>query len=201
MNKKKVLVSALVVGMLACVSAGTLAYFTAEETAHNIITSGKIDITLNDDTIAEDGTTIDFPEAGISGVMPGVSVDKLVSVTNNGGNDAWVRIRLETTIVGADGNALPTELTDGSDAIIINFNKDTKWAQGEDGLWYYTEKLTADAETDRLFETVTFAPQLGNEYQNCTANVIVYAEAVQTANNGTTWDEAAGWPTTAEEGE
>ena len=33
-----------------------------------------------------------------------------------------------------------------------------------------------------------------NEYQNCTVEVIVKAQGVQTANNGSSALEAAGWP-------
>ena len=35
---------------------------------------------------------------------------------------------------------------------------------------------------------------MGNEYQNATATVDVIAQAVQTANNGTSAADAAGWP-------
>ena len=35
---------------------------------------------------------------------------------------------------------------------------------------------------------------MGNEYQNATATVDVYAQAVQTANNGKTALNAQGWP-------
>ena len=45
-----------------------------------------------------------------------------------------------------------------------------------------------------LFTTVTFAPEMGNEYQNSTAHIDVKADAVQVANNGDAVLEAAGWP-------
>ena len=45
-EKKKVLAIALIVMMIAVASAGSFAYFTAEETAHNVITTGGIDIEL-----------------------------------------------------------------------------------------------------------------------------------------------------------
>ena len=35
---------------------------------------------------------------------------------------------------------------------------------------------------------------MGNEYQNATATVDVFAQAVQTANNGATVMAAQGWP-------
>ena len=33
-----------------------------------------------------------------------------------------------------------------------------------------------------------------DEYQNCTVEVVVYAQAVQVANNGDSATAAAGWP-------
>ena len=48
-----------------------------------------------------------------------------------------------------------------------------------------------------------FDPRMGNEYQNCTVNINIYAQAVQTANNnpegGVT--EVKGWPDDTTKGE
>lgn len=201
LSKKFAAAAVSVVLIGAAATAGTLAYFTDSEIAHNVITSGNVDITLNDSTKNDDGTLIDFPTEGITGVMPGADVSKLVSVTNSGVGDAWVRIILTTSIIGEDGSELPTTLADGTPAITINFAEDTKW-QDFDGIWYYTEVLEAGETTENLFETVTFAPELDNSYQNCTANVIVSAEAVQSANNpipdGGTVADIPGWPTDGE---
>ena len=48
--------------------------------------------------------------------------------------------------------------------------------------------------TEPLFKSVEFAASMGNEYQNSTAQVYVFAQATQTANNGETVQEANGWP-------
>lgn len=69
MKKKILLVTALVI-CLAIAAAGTLAYFTSEDEAHNVITSGDVTIELVEQTEQEDGTLADFPEEGIRGVMP-----------------------------------------------------------------------------------------------------------------------------------
>lgn len=68
--KKKILLVAAVVMCLAIATAGTLAYFTSEDTAHNVITSGDVNIELVEQTKKEDGTLVEFPEEGIKGVMP-----------------------------------------------------------------------------------------------------------------------------------
>ena len=53
--KKKILLVAAVVMCLAIATAGTLAYFTSEDTAHNVITSGDVNIELVEQTKKEDG--------------------------------------------------------------------------------------------------------------------------------------------------
>ena len=60
--KKKILLVAAVVMCLAIATAGTLAYFTSEDTAHNVITSGDVNIELVEQTKKEDGTLVEFPE-------------------------------------------------------------------------------------------------------------------------------------------
>ena len=53
-----------------------------------------------------------------------------------------------------------------------------------------------DRWNGRIFRTVpvTFAPEMGNEYQGSTAHIDVKADAVQVANNGETVLDALGWP-------
>ena len=194
MKLKKMIASLVIVAVLSTVTvAGTLAYFTDEVTTRNVITSGNIDIVLNEKTA--DG--LDFPEEGLSGVMPGTDVSKIVSVTNTGSGTAWIRIKVETTIMDADGEPLPTKLDDGKDAIVIRFNdKDRKWF-AVDGYWYYSVALKPGQTSEVLFDSVGFAPEMGNAYQGCKVLVDVAAQAVQVANNipaGGRIDKIAGWP-------
>lgn len=44
-------------------------------------------------------------------------------------------------------------------------------------------------------------PKVGNDYQNSVINLNVHAQAVQTANNGKSAEEAIGWPLVEEEAE
>ena len=205
LTKKKIVSLAVVIALLATAVAGTYAYFTDEDIAHNVITTGKIDITLNDKTI-EAGVEVDFPEDGVFGVMPTQTVDKIVSVTNSGEGDAWVRIWIEPAIKDANEAELPLMITNQAGAAVpaftINLTGSEKWICGSDGYWYYTESVAAGKTTDVLFDSVTFNPELGNEYQNCTATIDVTAEAVQTVNNPIpadgTVEDIPGWPEAAE---
>ena len=197
--KKKILILAALVICLSIAAAGTLAYYTAEDNAHNVITSGGIDIEIVEKMKDADGGLVDFPEEGIHGVMPGMKVSKIVQVENTGSADAWIRICVESTIVDAEGEALP--LTFGEDDTpVMSFTLLEGWVDGGDGYFYCEQSVAPQSMTDILFETVDFHENMGNEYQNCTANVIIFAEAVQSANNpipeGGSVADIAGWPIT-----
>lgn len=195
-TKKKIVSLCVVIGLFAIAAAGTLAYYTDEVLAHNIITTGVVDITLHDQT-EQYGVLVDFPEGGISGVMPGITVSKLVSVTNEQA-DAWVRIRLEERIEAPDGSLLPGELGDGTPAYSLELLPNTPWIEGSDGCWYYSRPMKAGEQSELLLQGVTFSPLLSNDYQSCTVYIEVIAEAVQYANNPLPEsgkpEDIPGWP-------
>ena len=183
--KKKILAVAMIVICLAILASGTLAYYTADAVARNVITSGSVDIDLIEKHIDDSGTEVDFPQEAIAGIMPGDTVSKIVSVKNTGA-EAWIRVAVETKVIGADGRELPAD--------VVSFTVDeANWLE-KDGYYYHLQPVAADASTGILFDEVYFAPGMGNEYQDCRTEILVYAQAVQTANNGTTVEEAAGWP-------
>lgn len=69
----------------------------------------------------------------------------------------------------------------------------TDWTE-RDGYYYYNKALKPGEVTVPIFTAVTFNAAMGNEYQNAAATVDVFAQAVQTANNGDTVLNAQGWP-------
>lgn len=190
--RKKLLGGSLLLILVALFAYGTWAYFTAEARTTNVITTGTIDISLQETTKDADGNQVAFPGEGISGVMPGVSVDKLVTVKNEGTSDAWIRVGVVNKITAADGKTdLPLTLAKGGD--VLSFDIQSKWTESG-GYYYYNDPVGANESTEPLFTQVTFNTAMGNEYQGCTAYVDVVAEAVQVKNNGTSATEAAGWP-------
>lgn len=182
-RRSAVLVAALAL-LVALVALGTAAYLTKEVHTTNVITTGNIDITLQEftTTVNKDKETVQipWPSGGISGVMPGQSVDKLVSVENIGSCDAWVRMRVTSTITGADKEELPLKVND-QDMLIFDFDT-TSWFKSGD-YYYYKTPLASGKETIELFKTVTFSAAMPNSYQGCTVNVLVEAQAVQVKNN------------------
>lgn len=181
--KKKILLVTAVVICLAIAATGTLAYFTAEDMAHNVITTGGVEITVQEWADEEKQT----PFEDVTGIMPGMTVTKIAEIKNTGASDAWVRVKVEKSI------KLQGEGTPDTALVELNLNL-TDWTQGKDGYLYYNKVLKPGEVTEPLFTAVTFNVTMGNEYQNATATVDVVAHAVQTANNGDTVMDAKGWP-------
>ena len=198
--KRKLLALAAMMICLSLVSLGTVAYFNAEDTAHNVISSGSVNIELVEQTKGDNGALADFPEEGIEGVMPGTSVSKIVTVKNTGESAAYVRMKVSSAITETGGAAknLPLTITVGGeevDVLTLDYNTED-WTLGEDGFWYYNKAVKVGETTEALFENVSFHKQMGNVYQNSKALVDVSAQATQTANNGKSAMDAKGWPET-----
>lgn len=188
---KKLAVTAIALALTAtAATAGTIAYFTDAGTAHNIITSGTIDIEVVEKTLDDNGKEQDYPEEAIEGIMPGATVSKIVRVENKGTSPAHIRVKVDTTVTLADG----TDDAEGVQYVTYAVNT-ANWTE-KDGYYYYNTSLAAGETTEPLFEEVTFAVTMGNKYQNSTAEIDVQAYATQTANNGATPLEAApeSWP-------
>ena len=175
--RKKWLGGAAALLLAALVAAGTWAYFTADTHVTNVITTGRIDITLHEETT--NGQP--FPENGITGVMPGTSKDKKVTVTNDGTSPAWVRARVAIRVVAADGTT-PLD----ADQVSVDYKDGWLFAKrdGEnEGYYYYKLPLDVGNTTTPLFEKVQFEATMPNSYQGCTVKVDVYVQAVQVAHN------------------
>ena len=180
--KRKLLILSVLVICIATLAAGTLAYFTSEGTAHNVITTGGVEIAVQEWADVEKTK----PFEDMTGVMPGMTVTKIAEIKNTGASDAWVRVKVEKNI------KLQGEGTPDTGLVELTLNT-TDWTE-KDGYFYYTKALKPGEVTAPIFTAVTFKADMGNEYQNATATVDVLAQAVQTANNGATVMDAQGWP-------
>lgn len=186
---KKIIAAAAV---LVCIAVGvqsTIAYFTATDTATNVITTGNIKIKLHEQHQTDDGLQ---PFKDVIGVVPGDNVSKIVTVENTGNNPAWVRISIDKALTLAEGVEGEVDLT------LISFDIGEDWVERE-GWYYYTEALDKGQTTSPLFNNVIFNDDMGNMYQDSTATVTVLVHATQTAHNGTSVWEAVGWPKIVEE--
>ena len=189
--KKRMLTAALALCCLAVLATGTLAYFTAEETAQNVITMGSLKMKLVE--LDEKGE----PWEDVENIVPGMEVTKKAYVENNGSVDFYTRVKIEKRFLPAQTDELPK-----LDTGLVELDLGEDWERDEDGFYYYYKKPVAPGEkTEPLFTTVTFSTEMGNEYQNVKVIIDLDAQAVQSRNNGERALEATGWPETDEGGE
>ncbi len=184
--KRRILIVAVIAAVIALTAVGSIAFFTAEERTHNVITTGGVEIAVNE--WADDDKTEPFPEAGVDGVLPGSAVTKIVEVENTGSSEAWVRVSVEKAIELAEGKE------GEADTSLLALDIDTENWTEKDGWYYYNSALAAGETTEPLFTTVSFAESMDNLYGSSTITVDIFAQGVQTANNGSSVLEATGWP-------
>ena len=186
--KKKLFTLVFLLLCLSLSAYGTIAYFTAEDTATNVITAGNIKINLQELAVSgEEKSTVPFVD--VTGVMPGMEISKIVQVENTGDQPAYVRIKLNKAILLADG----VQSNTGEGLITMDINTDC-WME-QDGYYYYREPLAAGKTTSPLFTEVSFSKEMGDLYQNSQAVITVNADATQARNNGDNAVTANGWPT------
>lgn len=116
--KKKILAACLVICLLATAVIGTtLAYFTDTDEVTNTFTAGKVDITLLEHPLNEDGKTVDKEAAGVESqayhVYPGVEYQKDPYITVSGGSeDCYLFVKLENGLAGleTDGKTIVEQM-------------------------------------------------------------------------------------------
>lgn len=144
MNKRKIMVMALALCMVAILAVGgTLAYFTSEDSADNVFTMGNVEIDLQED----------FEQN--SNLQPGLDINKDVRVQNTGTNDAYVRVHLAIPAIMDDGdpsfnasqnflhwNFASESVADGQWSWIPEYTEGTGYKGNGAGNWnFYTQKI------------------------------------------------------------
>ncbi len=190
--KRKLLFLASAVICLSIAATGTLAYFTGEYRQTNVITTGSVDIALQE--WGDEEETEPFVDP--SGVMPGTDVTKIPEVVNTGSSAAWIRVKVEKKILTGGKEEAPADEVEK----LIGLDIDTEAWTYRDGYYYYKSELEPDASTTPVFTKVSISKDMDNAFKNAQIKVDVAAEAVQVANNGESAVTAAGWPTSAQSG-
>ncbi len=190
--KRKLLFLASAVICLSIAATGTLAYFTGEYRQTNVITTGSVDIALQE--WGDEEKTEPFVDP--SGVMPGTDVTKIPEVVNTGSSAAWIRVKVEKKILIGGKEEVPAKEVEE----LIGLDIDTKAWTYQDGYYYYNSELEPKASTAPVFTKVSISKDMDNAFKNARIKVDVAAEAVQVANNGESAVTAAGWPTSAQSG-
>lgn len=186
--KRKLLLLSVMVICIAIAAVGTLAFFNSDAVAHNVITTGKVGITVNEYSKYDPDERVKY-ENEQTGIMPGTKVDKIVVVSGEDGTaDAWVRVKFTKSIQLAAGKQGEVDLG------LIKLNIGANWIDGKDGWFYYNAPVKANQEAAPALLSVEFDATMDNTYQGAKATVDIVAEAVQKANNGDSALTAKGWP-------
>ena len=186
--KKKILTVVLFL-LLLCGVVGTTAYYTTQGTARNVITSGNIRVELQEWGDLAMTKAFENPE----GIMPDDVVTKVVTAKNIGANPAWVRICVDKSFRLGQETEEAQRIAAQEQALIMLDINTADWTE-KDGWYYYNTPLEPNAVSKPLFTAVSFGEEMSNVWQGGQVIVNVSMDAVQTANNGTTVLEAAGWP-------
>lgn len=185
MNKKKLIPLLSAVALVGVIGVGsTLAYFTDNDAANNVVTMGHVNIELDEPEFSaanEDNT--------ITNVVPNQTITKDPTITVVAGSEScYLRAKIDITELNAD------QIAD----LLENTNIGEDWVLAEDGYYYYQNAVSKSDEdqTVDLFDTVVIPAEWGNEVADLTFEINVSAEAVQADNFTPETDEAGvinGW--------
>ena len=207
MNKKKVLVTALAVSLIAILSLGTLAWFNAKDEITNTFKIAdsdgdgtpdfSVDVWENDpaNPTVKDQDGVTYEE-----IAPGDVLAKNPTVENTGDYDQWVRVYVtfdewSTIEAACDRLNLTDDLrtwldVDGAwtadDSATVIANNTVTY------VYYYNYKLVKDG-TAVLFNNVSIPEEFEQEdmkYVSDNFTIKVKAEAIQADNTGDTAQKA-----------
>jgi hypothetical protein len=160
--------------------SGTLAYWVSNaEAVHSI------------DTPTLDGELVEIYDPPAT-VEPGMTIQKIVNVQNVGETDMLIRVKVtkEWGSSRDEDGVLIEDPTLDTDDIEIEFD-DTYWTDGGDGYFYYKDILkTGEITVQPLFDSFHLKEDMGNEYKNKLADVVVSLECIQAGGGAAqVWDK------------
>lgn len=207
MNKRKILVTALALSIIAILSVGTLAWFSDEDkvTNHFLVAD-------SDDDTADEIFSVDVWENGKStegltyeDILPGSVLKKEVEVKNTGYYDQYIRVIVTVSDAKAwqavhgltGGNVVPlSELVSGLDTTGNVWDPTgANYDPANDTFYYvlyYTGVLTSGKDID-VFDSVVIPEGMNQEQAAAFKGgftIDVKAQAVQTQNVGNSAYEA-----------
>lgn len=115
-------------------------------------------------------------------IVKDVSVNKKVSVKNNGTINQFIRVmvlpEVKTDVAGDPGNKQILSLVIGTDLILENLNT-TDWRDGGDGYYYYIkEAVTPGNSTASLFDSIKLSDSISDQYHNADFSLSLKVETI-----------------------
>lgn len=194
-KKSKVLVIALIVSLIAIISIGSLAWFTAKDEVTNTIKLADnfdVDVYETDKCfrpIIDGGETVGQTYTGI---MPGQTLKKDPTVKNTGAHPEWIRVKVTLSSY----KVWETKLAAGTDlTTIFGGYKDIMWTRYDDPeideeentvtYTFYLNYVLYPGQIAKLFDSVTIPAEVDQDDisdMNGTFTIKIAAEAIQAEN-------------------
>lgn len=133
--KRAVLTLVLALTVVGVAVGGVIAWLSASNQVANQFEVGTVTPTVNEDG-PTDGTEF----------VDGDNVKQNVDVTNSGNVPIYVRAQVNIYWQDANGNQLWDEPVVGTDYEITRDLTGSKWVEGDDGFYYWTEPLQPGEE-------------------------------------------------------
>lgn len=184
-NKKNKLLILMIVLCIMVPIGGAIAYFRADTSSSNKLSSGNIGIELRDATTNEDGQITD-EGINFNFGYPGAIKDKQTFVKNTSENDLYTRIAVTKYWEDESGNKV-IDANPGFIEIITN-DKDNWIIQDSDEnkevvYFYYKKLLEPGAVTDLFVNQIKLSGNIDNtnamRYSGLSAHLSFEAEAIQ----------------------
>lgn len=145
--KKKVIAIALVVALMATCFTGTYAYLMDTDSAANVMTVGKVSVDLYETVSHKDalGNDVTAPQTDLGKgtdanttyeyvkVMPGDTMQKVVTVENTGKNEAYIALTIKQENYGDFNHYVDDYYEDHSSWAGMGLNEDERVAAGLPG--------------------------------------------------------------------
>lgn len=135
--KRNIVVTVLAVVLGLSVVGGAIAWLVQSDFKVNVFDIGEVEVEIDEDFNDEH------------------TVKKDVTVTNKGSVPAYVRAQVNIYWVDASGNQMWEMPKEGDDYTIEGgMPADTGWAEGTDGLFYWTTPLEPKGKTEMLINKI-----------------------------------------------
>lgn len=172
--------------ILSMAASGALAAYDATASVTNNLSLDTVDISLSEYSI-ENGEEVPYSN-DYTDLMPGTVVSKIPRITNLGA-DCYTRAKIEIEYISAQGEELESKALTIDDIEGIDL---TKWTLKEDG-YYYLNDILETSEKEDLFKSVTVPDDWVNPNENCSFNIAITVEAVQSENFTPDMDSESPW--------
>ena len=177
MNKRKILLLASILVMVAILGVGgTLAYFTADDTATNTITVGNVKIDLEEPSWNEENAEDSYP---------GQVLPKDPEVENVGKNPCFIRIEATGWDSLIDAGLSEEKIKYSTAGEVDTLGEG--WVEF-DGYFYYMTAVEAGDKTTALFDEIVIPTDVVNDGSGDGYDIVITAHAVQ--SQGATFEDA-----------